>query len=96
MRAAAAQHPAVVVRDIGPPDLSGIEVLKVLRGWMTAPVPVLSGRTDPRDKLAALDAGADDYLTKPVDMEELLARLRAPSHPSHRLTEAGMSYRYQQ
>ncbi len=77
MRAAAAQHPAVVVRDIGLPDLSGIEVLKVLRGWMTAPVLVRSGRTDPRDKLAALDAGADDYLTKPFDMEELLARLRA-------------------
>ena len=77
MRAAAAQHPAVVVLDIGPRDLSGIEVLKVLRGWMTAPVLVLSGRTEPRDKVEALDAGADDYLTKPVDMEELLARLRA-------------------
>ena len=77
LRAAAAQHPAVVVLDLGLPDLSGIEVLKVLRGWMTAPVLVLSARTDPRDKVEALDAGADDYLTKPFDMEELLARLRA-------------------
>jgi two-component system, OmpR family, KDP operon response regulator KdpE len=76
LRAAAAQHPAVVVLDIGLPDLSGFEVLRVLRGWMTAPVLVLSARTDPRDKVEALDAGADDYLTKPFDMEELLARLR--------------------
>jgi two-component system, OmpR family, KDP operon response regulator KdpE len=76
LRAAAAQDPTVVVLDIGLPDLSGFEVLRVLRGWMTAPVLVLSARTDPRDKVEALDAGADDYLTKPFDMEELLARLR--------------------
>lgn len=76
LRAAAARHPAVVVLDIGLPDLSGFEVLKALRGWMTAPVLVLSGRSDPRDKVEALDAGADDYLTKPFDLEELLARLR--------------------
>jgi two-component system KDP operon response regulator KdpE len=77
LRAAAAQHPAVVVLDSGLPDLSGVEVLKVLRGWMTAPVLVLSARSDPRDKVEALDAGADDYLTKPFDMEEFLARVRA-------------------
>ncbi len=76
LRAAAARHPAVVVLDIGLPDVSGFEVLKALRGWMTAPVLVLSGRSDPRDKVEALDAGADDYLTKPFDLEELLARLR--------------------
>ena len=76
LRAAAARHPAVVVLDIGLPDLSGLEVLKALRGSMTAPVLVLSGRSDPRDKVEALDAGADDYLTKPFDLEELLARLR--------------------
>jgi two-component system, OmpR family, KDP operon response regulator KdpE len=77
LRAAAAQHPDVVIIDIGLPDVSGIEVLKVLRSWMTAPMLVLSGRTDARDKVEALDAGADDYLTKPFDMEELLARLHA-------------------
>ena len=77
LRAAAAQHPDVVVIDIGLPDVSGIEVLKILRSWMTAPMLVLSGRTAARDKVEALDAGADDYLTKPFDMEELLARLRA-------------------
>lgn len=77
LRAAAAQHPDVVVLDIGLPDMSGIEVLKALRGWMTAPVLVVSGHTNARDKVDALDAGADDYLTKPFDMEEFLARLRA-------------------
>jgi two-component system KDP operon response regulator KdpE len=77
LRAAAAQHPAVVVLDIGLPDMSGIEVLKALRGWMTAPVLVVSGHTNARDKVDALDAGADDYLAKPFDMEEFLARLRA-------------------
>jgi two-component system, OmpR family, KDP operon response regulator KdpE len=77
LRVAAAQHPTVVVLDIGLPDMSGVEVLRALRGWMTAPVLVLSARTDLRDKVEALDAGADDYLTKPFDMEEFLARLRA-------------------
>lgn len=77
LRAAAAQHPAVVVLDIGLPDVSGLEVLRTLRGWMTAPVLVMSGQTNARDKVEALDAGADDYLTKPFDMDEFLARLRA-------------------
>jgi two-component system, OmpR family, KDP operon response regulator KdpE len=77
LRAAAAQHPTVVVLDMGLPDMSGLEVLAALRSWMTTPVLVMSGRTKTLDKVAALDAGADDYLTKPVDMEELLARLRA-------------------
>ena len=58
LRAAAAQHPAVVVIDIGLPDMSGVEVLTALRRWMTAPVLVVSGRTDSRDKVEALDAGA--------------------------------------
>ncbi len=57
LRAAATQHPEVVVLDIGLPDVSGIEVLKILRSWMTAPVLVLSGRTDAGDKVEALDAG---------------------------------------
>jgi two-component system KDP operon response regulator KdpE len=77
LRAAAEQHPDVVILDLGLPDISGIEVLAGLRGWMVAPVIVLSARTDSADKVEALDAGADDYMTKPFGMDELLARLRA-------------------
>jgi len=74
----AAQHPPdVVVLDLGLPDMDGIEVLAGLRGWLSAPVIVLSARTDSSDKVEALDAGADDYVTKPFGMEEFLARLRA-------------------
>jgi two-component system, OmpR family, KDP operon response regulator KdpE len=69
--------PDAVILDLGLPDLDGIEVIRNLRGWSKAPVIVLSGRTGPGDKIAALDAGADDYVTKPFSMEELLARLRA-------------------
>jgi two-component system, OmpR family, KDP operon response regulator KdpE len=69
--------PDAVILDLGLPDMSGIDVIKELRGWSRAPVIVLSGRTGSGDKIAALDAGADDYVTKPFPMEELLARLRA-------------------
>ncbi len=69
--------PAAVILDLGLPDLDGIEVIRGLRGWSRAAVIVLSGRTSSGDKIAALDAGADDYVTKPFSMEELLARLRA-------------------
>ena len=69
--------PDAVILDLGLPDLDGIEVIKRLRGWSSAPIIVLSGRAGPGDKIAALDAGADDYVTKPFSMEELLARLRA-------------------
>jgi two-component system KDP operon response regulator KdpE len=69
--------PDAVILDLGLPDMDGIEVIRELRGWSRAPVIVLSGRTGPGDKIAALDAGADDYVTKPFSMEELLARLRA-------------------
>jgi two-component system, OmpR family, KDP operon response regulator KdpE len=69
--------PDAVILDLGLPDVDGIEVIRGLRGWSRAPVIVLSGRTGPGDKIAALDAGADDYVTKPFSMEELLARLRA-------------------
>ena len=72
-----APHPDVVVLDLGLPDISGTEVLVGLRGWSTVPVVVLSARTDSTDKVDALDAGADDYVTKPFGMDELLARLRA-------------------
>ncbi|EME16089.1 response regulator [Rhodococcus triatomae] len=77
LRAAAERKPDVVVLDLGLPDMDGIEVLAGLRGWTTAPVIVLSARTDSADKVEALDAGADDYVTKPFGMDEFLARLRA-------------------
>lgn len=77
LKAAAENRPDVVVLDLGLPDISGIEVLVGLRGWMTAPVIVLSARTDSTEKVDALDAGADDYVTKPFGMDEFLARLRA-------------------
>jgi len=70
-------HPAVVVLDLGLPDQDGIEVLAGIRGWSAVPVIVLSARSTSAEKVAALDAGADDYVTKPFGMEELLARIRA-------------------
>jgi two-component system, OmpR family, KDP operon response regulator KdpE len=74
----AAKHPPdLVVLDLGLPGLDGLDVIKGLRGWTTVPIIVLSGRADSTDKVEALDAGADDYVTKPFGMDELLARLRA-------------------
>ena len=76
--AEAARHPPdVVILDLGLPDLDGVEVIAGLRGWTSAPIIVLSGRADGTDKVAALDAGADDYVTKPFRLAELLARVRA-------------------
>ncbi|MBC7373334.1 MAG: response regulator [Frankiales bacterium] len=77
LRAAAQQHPDVVLLDLGLPDMDGTEVIAGLRGWTDVPIVVLSARQDSRDKVLALDAGADDYVTKPFGMDELLARLRA-------------------
>jgi len=75
---AAARHlPDVVVLDLGLPDMDGTDVIAGLRGWTKVPILVLSGRTDAADKVDALDVGADDYVTKPFSMDELLARLRA-------------------
>ena len=69
--------PDLVILDLGLPDLDGVEVIQGLRGWSKAPIIVLSGRADSVDKVEALDAGADDYITKPFGVEELLARMRA-------------------
>lgn len=69
--------PAIILLDLGLPDMDGLEVLKRLREWSEAPVLVLSVRDDEAGKVAALDAGADDYVTKPFSTQELLARLRA-------------------
>jgi two-component system KDP operon response regulator KdpE len=77
LRAASLHHPDLVVLDLGLPDMEGTDVIRGLRGWTTIPIIVLSGRADSRDKVDALDAGADDYVTKPFGVEELLARIRA-------------------
>jgi two-component system KDP operon response regulator KdpE len=74
---AARTHPDVVVLDLGLPDMDGVEVVAGLRGWTQIPIIVLSARSMSEDKVEALDAGADDYVTKPFGMDELLARLRA-------------------
>ena len=77
LRLAAAHPPDAVVLDLGLPDLDGSEVIAGLRGWTDVPILVLSAREHSREKVAALDAGADDYVVKPFGMDELLARLRA-------------------
>jgi two-component system KDP operon response regulator KdpE len=77
LKAASAKPPDAVVLDLGLPDIDGVEVIEGLRGWSQAPIIVLSARTGEPDKVVALDAGADDYVTKPFGMDELLARLRA-------------------
>ncbi|KQV05410.1 MULTISPECIES: response regulator [unclassified Kitasatospora] len=74
---AAARHPDVVLLDLGLPDLDGVEVIRGLRGWTRVPIIVLSARHSSDEKVEALDAGADDYVTKPFGMDELLARMRA-------------------
>jgi two-component system KDP operon response regulator KdpE len=77
LRTAAKHVPDLVVLDLGLPDMDGTDVIAGLRGWTKLPILVLSGRSDAADKVAALDAGADDYVTKPFSMDELLARIRA-------------------
>ncbi|NGN64058.1 response regulator transcription factor [Streptomyces sp. A7024] len=77
LRLAAARQPDVIVVDLGLPDMDGQAVIRGLRGWTGVPILVLSARRAPEEKVAALDAGADDYLTKPFSMDEFYARLRA-------------------
>ena len=77
LAAAASRPPDAVVLDLGLPDMDGTEVIEGLRGWTQTPIIVLSARAGEPDKVLALDAGADDYVTKPFGMDELLARLRA-------------------
>jgi two-component system KDP operon response regulator KdpE len=77
LKMASRYPPDLVILDLGLPDLDGVEVIGGLRGWTKAPIIVLSGRADSTDKVEALDAGADDYITKPFGVEELLARMRA-------------------
>jgi two-component system KDP operon response regulator KdpE len=77
LRLAASHRPDIVVLDLGLPDMDGVQVIRGLRGWTNVPIIVLSGRAGSQDKVAALDAGADDYVTKPFGVDELLARVRA-------------------
>jgi two-component system KDP operon response regulator KdpE len=79
LRAAAADHPDLVILDLGLPDMDGVDVVRALRAWTPVPILVLSGRLNSAAKVDALDAGADDYVTKPFSVEELLARIRAVS-----------------
>ena len=74
--AASTQQPDIVLLDLGLPDLDGVEVIRRVRSWSQMPIIVISARSEDTDKIAALDAGADDYLTKPFSVAELLARLR--------------------
>jgi two-component system KDP operon response regulator KdpE len=74
---AAAQQPDLLVLDLGLPDIDGFDVIRAVRGYSQTPIVVLSARTGSTDKVTALDLGADDYVTKPFDMNELVARLRA-------------------
>jgi two-component system KDP operon response regulator KdpE len=81
---AAEKHPDLILLDLGLPDIDGIEVTKRLRAWTRTPIVVLSARYQDQDKVAVLDAGADDYLTKPFSLPELLARIRvARRHAGH-------------
>lgn len=79
LRIAIDTHPDMVIIDLGMPRMNGMKVIEGLRGWSHVPILVVSGRMDSREKVSALDAGADDYVTKPVPIDELLARLRALS-----------------
>ncbi|MGB3369357.1 MAG: response regulator [Rhodococcus sp. (in: high G+C Gram-positive bacteria)] len=87
LRVAANFHPEIVLLDLGLPDFDGIDVIGGLRGWTDIPIVVLSARTDSADTVEALDAGADDFVTKPFEMDALLARLRAALRRGPRAVE---------
>ena len=73
---ASSHNPDIMLLDLGLPDMDGVEVIRKIRSWSNMPIIVISARSDDKDKIEALDAGADDYLTKPFSVDELLARLR--------------------
>lgn len=73
---ATSHNPEIILLDLGLPDMDGVQVIQTVRSWSNVPIIVISARSEDNDKIKALDAGADDYLTKPFSVEELLARLR--------------------
>ncbi|MEG0076292.1 response regulator transcription factor [Anaerorhabdus sp.] len=73
---ASSQNPDIILLDLGLPDMDGVDIIKKIRTWSNVPIIVISARSEDTDKITALDAGADDYITKPFSVEELLARLR--------------------
>lgn len=88
---ASSHNPDVVLLDLGLPDIDGVDVIKKIRTWSQMPIIVISARTEDRDKIDALDAGADDYLTKPFSVEELLARIRVTERRLTALQSANKS-----
>jgi two-component system KDP operon response regulator KdpE len=86
---ASSHNPDIILLDLGLPDLDGLEVVKRLREWTTTPIIIITARGKEKDKIAGLDAGADDYLTKPFDVGELMARMRAALRHSQRLKQGG-------
>ncbi len=93
LETAAAYRPDLIVLDLGLPDMDGIEVIRRVRGWSDLPIIVLSGRAGSEDKVKALDAGADDYVTKPFGVDELLARMRAVTRRHTSQPEAATAVR---
>ncbi len=82
-------HPQLILLDLGLPDIDGIEVIRAVRAWSSAMIIIISARGEDSDKISALDAGADDYLTKPFSIEELLARIRAAQRRMKYITSVG-------
>lgn len=87
---AASHNPDIILLDLGLPDIDGVEVIRRIRSWSNVPIIVISARSEDTDKIDALDAGADDYLTKPFSVEELLARLRVTQRRLALIQNAGM------
>jgi len=86
--AASRAHPDLIILDLGLPDMDGVQVIHALRGWSTVPIVILSGRAQSQMKIRALEAGADDYVTKPFNVDELIARVRAVARRSVSVDEA--------
>ena len=92
--AASTHNPDIVLLDLGLPDMDGVEVIRRIRSWSAMPILVISARSEDTDKIQALDAGADDYLTKPFSVEELLARLRVTQRRMNRIPGEPESSRF--